>query len=130
MPKQCSSKNRQGKRCRAWAVAGRDKCHLHSEPGKAAQLGMKGGHRRKLLPAAEPGTLTPPETAVDVRILLAKSIVDVLTGKLDPRLANAAGYLGTAFLRALEVSDIERRLAEITQKLEVIDVDQTQTGQD
>jgi hypothetical protein len=29
---------------------------------------------------------------------------------LDPRIANALGYLGTSYLRALEVSDIQKRL--------------------
>jgi hypothetical protein len=129
MPKQCKETNRQGKRCKAWAVNGETKCHLHSQPGKAAQLGVKGGHRRKMLPAADPGTVVPPETATDVRKLLARSMADVLTGKLDPRLANAAGYLGTAFLRAVEVADIEPQLAELKAKLEILHVTQKQYKQ-
>ena len=130
MPKQCTETNRQGKRCRAWAVNGETKCHLHSQPGKAAQLGVQGGHRRKMLAAANPGTVAPPETAKDVRKLLARSMADVLTGKLDPRLANAAGYLGTAFLRAVEVADLEPQLMEIKAKLEVLHVAQKQCKQD
>lgn len=42
--------------------------------------------------------------------MLAESIVEIRAGKLDPRIANALGYLGASYLRALEVSDIERRL--------------------
>ena len=42
--------------------------------------------------------------------MLAESIVEIRAGKLDPRVANALGYLGASYLRALEVSDIESRL--------------------
>jgi hypothetical protein len=32
------------------------------------------------------------------------------SGKLDPRLANSIAYLGTCFLRGLEVADLDSRL--------------------
>jgi hypothetical protein len=51
-----------------------------------------------------------PRTASDLRDLLAESIIEIRSGKLDPRLANALGYLGASYLRALEVSSIEDRL--------------------
>ena len=41
---------------------------------------------------------------------MAESIIEIRAGKLDPRIANALGYLGGSYLRALEVSDLERRL--------------------
>jgi hypothetical protein len=58
-----------------------------------------------------------PKTAGDLRDLLAESIIEIRAGKLDPRVANALGYLGASYLRALEVSDIEIRLdaLELTQ---------------
>jgi hypothetical protein len=52
----------------------------------------------------------PPRSAADLRDLLAQSIIEIRTGKLDPKLANSISYLGTGFLRALEVSDLEARL--------------------
>jgi hypothetical protein len=51
-----------------------------------------------------------PKTAADLRDLLAESIIEIRAGKLDPRVANALGYLGASYLRALEVSDLENRL--------------------
>ncbi|MGP0021169.1 MAG: hypothetical protein ACLPHP_21540 [Candidatus Sulfotelmatobacter sp.] len=51
-----------------------------------------------------------PKTAADLRDLLAESIVEIRAGKLDPRIANALGYLGASYLRALEVSDVKSRL--------------------
>jgi len=45
-----------------------------------------------------------------VRDLLAESIIEIRAGKLDPKVANALGYLGASLLRALEAADTERRL--------------------
>ena len=39
MSKRCSAKNKNGKRCGAWAAAGLDKCALHSDPELAALVG-------------------------------------------------------------------------------------------
>jgi hypothetical protein len=36
-----------------------------------------------------------PKTAADVGDLLAESIIEIRAGKLDPKVANALGYLGT-----------------------------------
>jgi hypothetical protein len=33
-----------------------------------------------------------PKTAADLRDLLAESIVEIRSGKLDPKIANALGY--------------------------------------
>jgi hypothetical protein len=53
---------------------------------------------------------TAPRSAADLRDLLAQSIIEIRTGKLDPKLANSISYLGAGFLRTLEVSDLEARL--------------------
>ncbi|HVP52520.1 MAG TPA: hypothetical protein VMT05_10440, partial [Terriglobales bacterium] len=55
----------------------------------------------------------PPKTAAELRDLLAQSIIEIRTGQLDPKLANSISYLGTGFLRALELSDLESRQREI-----------------
>jgi hypothetical protein len=44
---------------------------------------------------------------------LAQSIIDIRAGMLDPKIANSISYLGTGFLRAVELADIEARLAEL-----------------
>ena len=54
-----------------------------------------------------------PRTAADLRDLLAQSIVELRIGKLDPKLANSISYLGTGFLRAIEIADIEARLESL-----------------
>jgi hypothetical protein len=83
---------------------------MHAEPGRAAALGSKGGRRRAVYSPGELREFAAPKTAADLRELLAESIIEIRAGKLDPRIANALGYLGASYLRALEVSDIESRL--------------------
>ena len=70
-----------------------------------------GPHERRAI--CSPGELREfgtPKTAADLRELLAESIIEIRAGKLDPRVANALGYLGASYLRALEVSEVEARL--------------------
>jgi len=107
---QCQKKKRDGKRCRAPALAGKKYCALHAEPGRAAALGRKGGCRRTVYSPDSLKEFVAPQSAADLRDLLAESIIEIRAGKLDPKVGNALGYLGTSLLRALEASDTERRL--------------------
>ena len=107
---QCQKKKRDGKRCRAPALAGKKYCALHAEPGRAAALGSKGGRRRTVYSPDGLKEFVAPQSAADLRDLLAESIIEIRAGKLDPKVGNALGYLGTSLLRALEASDTERRL--------------------
>lgn len=56
-------------------------------------------------------------SAADLRDTLAQSIVDLRIGKMDPKVANALGYLGASYLRALELADIESRLENMEAQL-------------
>jgi hypothetical protein len=107
---QCQMKKRDGKQCKARALAGKKYCALHAQPGRAAELGSKGGRRRAVYSASDLREFAAPKTAADLCELLAESIVEMRAGKLDPKVANALGYLGASLLRALEVADVERRL--------------------
>jgi hypothetical protein len=108
MSKRCSAKNRNGKRCGAWALVGKVKCSLHLDPGRAAQMGSKHGSRTVL--HSEAVLMEPPKTAGDVRDVLADTMSQVHSRKMDVRIANSLAYISTTLLRALEVSDLERRL--------------------
>jgi hypothetical protein len=107
---RCQKKKHDGKQCRARALTGNKFCAMHSEPGKAAELGSRGGRRRTVYSPDNLKEFAAPKSAADLLALLAESIVETRSGKLDPKLANAVGYLGTAFLRGIEVSDLETRL--------------------
>jgi hypothetical protein len=104
---KCRAKNKAGGPCAAPAVGDTKRCVMHS--GRAAALGSKGGRRRTVYgPTLK--EFEPPKTAAELRDILAQSIIEIRNRKLDPKLANSISYLGTGFLRALEVSDLEARL--------------------
>jgi hypothetical protein len=117
---ECQHKKRDGKRCKAPALTGQTSCAMHAHPGRAAELGRRGGSRRAVYNPDDLRDFAAPRTAADLRDLLAESIIEIRAGKLDPKVANALGYLGTSYLRALELSDIENRLnvLESNQRLE------------
>ena len=110
---QCQKKKRDGNQCQASALSGKKYCALHAEPGKAAELGSKGGRRRAVYSPDGLQEFAAPRSAADLRDLLAQSIVEIRAGKLDPKLANSISYLGTGFLRAIEVADVQARLEEL-----------------
>jgi hypothetical protein len=49
----------------------------------------------------------------DVCELVSETVGQVRTGALDPRVANAVGYLCTVLIRALELSRLEERIAAL-----------------
>jgi hypothetical protein len=114
---RCREKNKAGNPCGAPAVEGGNHCVMHS--GRAAELGSKGGRRRTVYNPDGLKKFAAPKTAADLRDLLAQSIIEIRTGKMDPKLANSISYLGTGFLRALEVADIEPRIEELERELEI-----------
>jgi hypothetical protein len=113
---KCRAKNKAGKGCGAPAVGGTNRCVMHS--GRAAELGSRGGRRRTVYSPDGLREFLAPKSAADLRDLLAQSIVEIRTGKLDPKLANSISYLGTGFLRAIEVSDLETRLLALEAQIE------------
>jgi len=75
-------------------------CYFHSNPDKAAELGRNGGRRRKQTYEQVTRDIAPPESAADVRRMLA----EVKAGKMDPKVANTVAYLATVLLRAYEAA--------------------------
>jgi len=88
---------------------------MHS--GRAAELGSRGGRRRTVYNPDGLKEFAAPKSAADLRDTLAQSIVELRTGKMDPKVANALGYLGASYLRALEPADIESRLERMEAQL-------------
>jgi hypothetical protein len=108
----CTAKTRSGQRCGARALRGSKRCVMHT--GKnAQQFGSKGGRRRAVYAPGGLKQFAPPQSARDLRDLLAEAIIETRAGRLDPRVSNSVAYLGAAFLRAVEVGDLETRLAAL-----------------
>ena len=117
MVNKCKSRKKDGKRCGANAQPTNGLCVFHDparedDGHRARQAG--GVHRSR--PAAVLPSDTPDHPLGDtnqVSVLLADSINRLRRGQLDPRVANAMGYLASVLLKALESGRIEDRLAHL-----------------
>jgi len=49
--------------------------------------------------------------------LLSRTVNQTLRGEIDPKVANAVGYLSSVILRAKEQGEIEERVAKIEEAL-------------
>ena len=49
----------------------------------------------------------------DVKKLLAETMAGIHARRLDPKIGSVLGYLGTALLKAMEATDLERRVATL-----------------
>ena len=78
-------------------------------------LGRRGGRRRTIYRPDGLAEFPAPKSAADLQDLLAHAIIEIRNGTLDPKLANSISYLGAGFLRALEVSSLEKRLEVLEQ---------------
>lgn len=117
MAKKCEFRKKDGKVCGANAQTGKNSCVFHdstkAEDGHRAR--RDGGINR-----SRPAAVLPPEfpdnplhTIQDVATLLADSINQVRRAQIDPRVANATGYLAGILLKALEQGNTEQRLAQL-----------------
>ena len=111
---QCKATTSSGKPCKAKPHK-EGLCFFHSDPKKAAELGRKGGLRKRRTETEEQ-SLQPvavPESAGDVRRMLAGSIAGVRNGTMNPKLGTTLAYMAVSLLKAIETSDIEDRLEKL-----------------
>ena len=112
---KCAAEKRDGTHCQAAALPGSHFCFFH-DPAKAAvrreaqSLGGR-GNRMATLPADAPDVTVGD--GGDVARLLAITINQVRRGEIDPRIANAVGYLSNIMLSATGQRDLETRIAEL-----------------
>jgi len=57
-------------------------CYFHANPDKAAELGRNGGRRRQHSYEQASETVAPPESAADVRRMLAETMSEVKAGRM------------------------------------------------
>lgn len=123
----CKATRRDGEPCRAPALAG-GYCAFH-DPAKAEAFKggrAKGGHAGKLATLAtvkpwrgQPGDVEVLKTVAPVELvnLLCETIDDVRTGAIDPKVANAVGYLAGVIVKIQQYEALEERLAAIEEAL-------------
>jgi hypothetical protein len=112
---QCKATTSSGDRCRAKPHKN-GLCFFHSDPKKATELGRKGGRRNRHTYETPLQQVTVPESAGDVKRMLAEAMADIRAGRMDPKLASTLGYLGMSLLRAFEVAEFEQRLERLEQR--------------
>lgn len=117
MADRCHFRKKSGSRCGANAQPSNGLCVFH-DPARAAdghRARQAGGINRSrtaaVLPIDTPDH--PLGNTLEVSAFLAESINQLRRGQLDPRVANATGYLASVLLRALEQGPLEDRLAKI-----------------
>lgn len=110
-PKKCESVNASGEPCGAWAEAGGDLCYPHAHPSEWAAANQRGGeaHRRNGNPLP-PRSLRQP---LEVVGLLEETINGARAGAIDLRVANTIGFLTGHLLRAIELAELDGRVAAI-----------------
>jgi hypothetical protein len=113
--KSCAAAKGDGTACGAAALPGSQFCFFH-DPAKAAarrQAQSAGGSANKMatLPADAPDVKV--EDGADVVKLLGATINQVRRGEIDPRVANAVGYLSNIVLTATGQRELESRIAEL-----------------
>jgi general stress protein YciG len=116
---KCQAKTKAGRQCAAPAVRGSVLCALHSDPKRAAELGRKGGARKRKVYTSDVRNVSVPESAGDVKRMLAETMADIRGGRMDPKLGSTLGYLGMGLLRAFEVADFEQRLERLEERDEL-----------
>jgi len=111
----CKAKKPDGSDCQSIALPESDFCFFH-DPDKAEKrreaqsLGGRHNHMKTLNPDAPDVKI---ENIQDTVPLLSETINQVRKGEIDPRIANSVGYLANVIIKAVEQSDIEKRLEEI-----------------
>jgi hypothetical protein len=113
MAKKCESRKKNGERCGAHAQTANGLCVFHdparvSEGRRARRAGgITRSRAAEVLPCDTPDH--PLGNTKQVSLLLADSINQLRRGQLDPRVANAMGYLASVLLKALD-QRLEERL--------------------
>lgn len=122
----CKATRKDGSVCKAPAQAGKDLCFFH-DPDRAeanAVAKRRGGEAGKLA-VLSPDQVKPWRgrdgevevlqnvTTAELVSLLADTIDDVRTGRVDPKVSNAVGYLVGIMTRVLQYDALEERLAAI-----------------
>jgi hypothetical protein len=113
--KVCRARKQDGSTCGATALAGSEFCFFH-DPSKAADrraaqsLGGQ-GNRIRTLSEATPDVKI--QNSGDVVALICETINQVRKGTIDPRVANAVGYLANLATKALEQNELETRIAKL-----------------
>jgi hypothetical protein len=118
---QCQQEKADGTACRGRARPGSRFCTFHDPElaqQQAAARKAGGKARSKTAAVLSDAPDLPLRTIGDAVALLAATVNEVRTGKLDVKIANAVGYLLTVFIRAIEAGVVPEEIVRLRQQLE------------
>ena len=120
----CKATNARGQPCASYAVEGSAFCFWHcpelaEERKQARSAGGRARHGRSGVLQDGSGVLVPLKSMSDVVNLLEQTVRDLLTLENSISRARAVGYLAGVAVKALEVSELEDRIARLEEKLGV-----------
>lgn len=113
----CRGRTKSGKRCRALAGPN-GYCSIHAKPGAAVRLGKASGEARRKAAHDAMMLVAAPANSDELKLILAQSMSNLLSGKLSYPVARTAAVLGSTLLKAFEQADIARKLEELCKAME------------
>jgi hypothetical protein len=117
----CLHVNAEGVRCGVRCRPGAAWCFMHDpQRREECQEARRQGGRERSKKAAVLAEDTPDlvlETPADVRLAIAALVNATVKGRLDTKIANAAGYLLGLLTRSIENDLLARRIDELESRL-------------
>ena len=112
---RCAHRFPDGSQCKARPLKGKDLCFWHDPESASDRVaaGRQGGSRGRLRTLSGDVPDIPASDAASIVKLLSTTINHTLKGEIDPRVANAVGYLAGVILRAREQSELEERISRV-----------------
>jgi len=115
---KCANRKRDGKPCKAYACGDDQFCFFHS-PGSTRERreaqkagGTTRGKQNSAIAVREIPD-KPLRNSADICELLSTTINEVRSGRVQPRIATAVGYLANILLGAQEQGPLEDRLSRL-----------------
>jgi hypothetical protein len=117
---RCKAKKPDGTSCNSSALPGSNFCFFH-DPAKAAErreAQALGGRQNRMKTLDSRASDVKIEDCGDVVALMSETINQVRKGAIDPRVANAVGYLANVVIKALDQDELETRIERLEALLE------------
>lgn len=111
----CKARTKEGTECQTPALAGSDFCFFH-DPDKAEErfeARAAGGRQNRMKTLSADAPDVKVESCQDVVRLISETINQVRKGDIDPRVANAVGYLANVLIRAVDQGEMEKRIEDL-----------------
>ena len=122
MPEKCGGITKAGRRCDRPVIAGKQHCLFHDpQSAELRRAGSRAGGKARSNAARAARQLPPAFTSDELLAVLSGAIRKVEAGELEPGPANAMSSLARAMTSIREVSEVERRLAELEERVGVAD---------